>query len=108
MVFWTAFVAGGLLLSLVGVILVFVSKPPTIDLNRARQTTEERSQEFFSGMIERSLMNSEQIRSAGKEAAKKEERKLEFSVAGIFLLVLGATLQFVGTVGQVTVLACGR
>lgn len=63
---------------------------------------------MLDGMIERSLLTPEQIRVAGKEEARKEEQKLEFSVAGVRLLLLGAAAQLVGTVGQVIILICRR
>lgn len=72
MIVWTSIIAGGLLLSMLGIVLIFISKPPTVDLVEAR----------------------------------KEEQKLEFSVTGVRLLLLGAAAQLVGTVGQVIILVC--
>lgn len=104
----TFIVAVGLVLSMLGIYFTFVSKPPTEELARARKTGPELGREMMEGMVERSLLNNEQIKAAGKEAARKEEQKLEFSVAGVRLLFLGAAVQFIGTVGQVIFLACKR
>jgi len=106
MIVWTSIIAGGLLLSMLGIVLIFISKPPTVDLVEARKTAAERGREMMDGMIERSLLTPEQIRAAGKEEARKEEQKLEFSVAGISLLILGTAAQLIGTVGQVIILIC--
>jgi len=106
MIVWTSIVAGGLLLSMLGIVLIFISKPPTVDLVEARKTAAERGREMIDGMNERSLWNNEQIRAAGEEAARKEEQKLQFSVTGVRLLLLGAAAQLVGTVGQVITLVC--
>jgi hypothetical protein len=59
-------------------------------------------------MTERSLLTPEQIKAAGEKEARKEEQKLEFSVAGVRLLILGTIAQFVGTFAQAIVLACRR
>lgn len=108
MIIWTSIVAGGLFLSMLGIYLIFISKPPTDELARARQTAAERGRDILDGATERSLLNREQIRAAGEEVVRKEEKKLEFSVAGVRLLLLGAAAQLVGTVGQVIILICRR
>jgi hypothetical protein len=93
---------------MLGIYLTFISKPPTEELARARQTAAERGREMMDGMIEQSLLTPGQIRAAGEEAARKEEQKLEFSVVGVRLLLLGIAAQLVGTVGQVIILICRR
>ena len=108
MIVWTSIVAGGLLLSMLGIVLTFISKPPTVDLVEARQTAAERGREMLKEATERSLLTPEQIRAVGGEEARKEEQKLEFSVAGVSLLILGTGVQIVGTVAQVIILAQGR
>lgn len=108
MVVCISIVAGGLLISLIGIVLTFISRPPTVELAIARQTAAERGREILEEAAERSCWTPEQIRAAGEKAAQKEEQLLKFSVVGVRLLLLGAAAQFIGTAGQVIILACGR
>jgi hypothetical protein len=108
MIVWTSIVAGGLIFSLAGMFLTFISKPPTVDLARARQTAAERGREMIKKMTEQSLLTPEQIKAGGEKEAREEEQKLKFSVAGVSLLILGTAAQLVGTVGQVIILVCRR
>lgn len=108
MLVWTSIIAGGLLLTIVGIYLIFLSKPPTVELEEFRKSPEERGREMLSEMADRSVMTRDQIIAAGAKIVRKEEQKLEFNVAGVRLLIFGAAMQFIGTVGQVIILACGR
>ncbi|MGA2534323.1 MAG: hypothetical protein ABSG19_14955 [Candidatus Aminicenantales bacterium] len=105
MIIWIFVVAGGLIFSLAGMFLIFIAKPPTVDLARARQTPAEWGREMMKDARERSLLTPEQIKAASEEEARKEEQKLKFSVAGVGLLILGAIAQLVGTVAQAIILA---
>jgi len=108
MIVWTSIVAGGLVLSILGIYFTFISKPPTEELARARKTGPELGREILNDATERSRWTNEEIRAAGEEAARKREQKIMFSVAGVRLLFLGAAVQFIGTIGQAIFLACKR
>lgn len=108
MIVWVFVVAGGLFLSVLGIVFTFISKPPTVDLARARQTAAEQGREMMEEMTGRSLLTPEQIKAAGEEEARKKEQKLKFSVTGVRLLILGAIAQLFGTVAQAIILACRR
>jgi hypothetical protein len=89
--------AAGLLLTLAGVIIAFVSKPPVLDVVDA-----ETLWKWFNDRPQ----TPEAIMAAGKKAARSEKLKFRFSIIGIWLLVAGTTLQLVGTVWQMLRLAC--
>lgn len=106
MIVLASIVAVGLVLSILGIYFTFISKPPTEELAEARKTAAEKGREILEDAAESSLWTNEEIRAAGKEAARKREQKLEFSIAGVRLLFLGAAVQLIGTAGQVIFLAC--
>jgi hypothetical protein len=90
--------AVGLGLTLVGLVFTFKREPPALSSEIDWGISDEEMQKM-------SAMPIEELRKAGEKAVQKEQRKIILSTSGVRLLILGAALQFIGTVWQVVWLA---
>jgi hypothetical protein len=88
--------AVGLVLTLAGVIIAFVSKPPVLD-----EVDAEKLWKWFNDRPQ----TPEAARAAAEKAARSEKLKFRFSFVGVGLLVAGTALQLAGAIGQLVLLA---
>jgi hypothetical protein len=88
----------GLILTLVGVFVTFISKPPVIDTVDAEK--------LFRDAVERQSRTPSEARAAGEKTAQWEKLKFHFSYVGVGLLVMGTLLQLIGTLCQLIRIAC--